>query len=294
VTPEAAAPEPWRHAEAVVNGVKLHWVEAGEGKLVILLHGFPEFWYAWRHQIPALASGGFRVVAPDMRGYNLSDKPRGLRRYRVEELTRDVAALIRHAGAERAHVVGHDWGGLVAWWFAILHPEVLARLAILNAPHPAIAFRGLLAHGQLRRSRYIFLFQLPRLAERRFAANDFALLRRYLRRDPVRPDAFSEADIQRYVEAIARPGALTAAMNYYRAAFWFAPFLFLKARWPIAAPVLMIWGERDRYLGPHLLEDTERWAPNLRVERIPDASHWVQADAPERVNELLLEFLRGR
>jgi len=288
------APEPWRHAEGVVNGVRLHWVEAGQGPLVILLHGFPEFWYAWRHQIPALASGGFRVIAPDMRGYNLSEKPRGIRRYRVEELARDVAALIRHAGAERAHVVGHDWGGLVAWWLAILHPEVLARLAILNAPHPAIAFSGLFAHGQLRRSRYIFLFQLRGLAERRFAANDFALLRRYLQRDPLRPHAFSESDIQRYVEAIARPGALTAAMSYYRAAFWFAPFLVLKARWPIAAPVLMIWGERDHYLGLHLLDDTERWAPNLRVERIPDASHWVQADAPQRVNELLVEFLPGR
>lgn len=287
------ASEPWRHVEAVVNGVKLHWVEAGEGPLVILLHGFPEHWYAWRHQIPFLAAAGFRVLAPDMRGYNLSEKPRGVGRYRVEELTQDVAELARHAGAERAHVVGHDWGGLVAWWLAILHPGVVSRLAILNAPHPAVVRRGLFSHGQLRKSRYIFFFQLPVLAERRFAAGDFAVLRRYLRRDPVRPQAFSEEDIQRYVEAIGRPGALTAAMNYYRAAFRAAPFLALKARRRIEAPVLMIWGERDRYLGLHLLSGTQEWVPKLRVERIPEASHWVQADAPQKVNELLLEFLRS-
>jgi len=287
------ASEPWRHAEAVVNGVKLHWVEAGEGPLVILLHGFPEHWYAWRHQVPFLAAAGFRVLAPDMRGYNLSEKPRGVGAYRVEELTRDVAELARHAGAERAHVVGHDWGGLVAWWTAILHPEVVARLVVMNAPHPAVVRRGLFTHGQLRKSRYIFFFQLPVLAERRFAADDFAVLRRYLRRDPVRPQAFSEEDIQRYVEAIGRPGALTAAMNYYRAAFRAAPLLALKARRRIEAPVLMIWGERDRYLGLHLLSGTEEWVPNLRVERIPEASHWVQADAPERVNQLLLGFLRS-
>lgn len=276
-----------------MNGVRLHWVEAGSGPLVILLHGFPEHWYAWRHQIPVLAAAGFHVVAPDMRGYNLSDKPRGVRRYRVEELSADVAALVRHFGASQAHVVGHDWGGLVAWWTAILHPEVVSRLAILNAPHPAVVPRGLFRNGQLRRSRYVFLFQIPWLAERRFAADDYAVMRRRLRRDPVHASAFSDEDIDRYVEAMAQPGALTAGMNYYRAAFRGVLRLSAKARRALAMPTLLVWGERDRYLGLHLIEGTERWVRDLRVERIADASHWVQSDAPERVTALLLELLQN-
>jgi pimeloyl-ACP methyl ester carboxylesterase len=278
---------------ARVGSLKLHFVEAGTGPLVLLLHGFPEHWYAWRHQIPSLAEAGFHVVAPDMRGYNLSDKPRGVRSYRVEELAADVVALVRHFGCAQAHVVGHDWGGLVAWWTALLHSDVVSRLAILNAPHPAIAWRGLFRAGQLRRSRYVFWFQLAGLAERRFAADDFAMLRRRLRRDPVNASAFTDEDIDRYVEAMRQPGALTAAMNYYRAMFRGALRLSFKSRRRIGAPTLLIWGERDRYLGNHLLEGTNEWVPNLRIERIPDASHWVQSDAPARVNELLLQFLRA-
>ena len=276
-----------------MNGVKLHWVEAGAGPLVILLHGFPEHWYSWRHQIPALAKAGFRVLAPDMRGYNLSEKPRGVRAYRPEVLARDVAELVRHAGVQRAHVVGHDWGGLVAWRVAMWHPAVVDRLVVLNAPHPGVMLRGLLRNGQLKKSRYILFFQVPRLAERRFARGDFALVRRYLRRDPVRAGAFSEQDIQTYVEALRQPGALTAALNYYRAAFRAAPLRLFESYPRIEAPVLLIWGERDRYLGRHLIDGTERWVGDLRVERIAQASHWVQADAPERVNDLLLEHLRG-
>jgi pimeloyl-ACP methyl ester carboxylesterase len=273
--------------------VKLHCVEAGAGPIVVLLHGFPEHWYAWRHQIPALAAAGFRVLAPDMRGYNLSDKPRGVRHYRLDVLARDVVELIRHAGATRAHVIGHDWGGLVAWRVAMSHPTVVERLVVLNAPHPGVVCRGLFRNGQLKRSRYILFFQVPRLAERRFARGDFAILRRSLRRDPVRPGAFSEEEIQRYVEAMRRPGALTAALNYYRAIFRAAPLLLFKSHPRIDVPVLLIWGERDRYLGRHLIDGTERWVGDLRVERIAEASHWVQADAPERVNALLLEHLRG-
>jgi pimeloyl-ACP methyl ester carboxylesterase len=277
----------------VVNGVKLHWVEAGAGPLVVLLHGFPEHWYSWRHQIPALAAAGFRVLAPDMRGYNLSGKPRGVRHYRLEALARDVAELVRRAGADRAHIVGHDWGGLVAWRVAMSHPTVVDRLVVLNAPHPGAMLRGLFRNGQLKRSRYILFFQVPRLAERRFAAEDFAILRRYLRRDPVRPGAFSEEDVQRYVEALRQPGALTAALNYYRAAFRSAPLLLFQSHPRIVAPVLLIWGERDRYLGLHLIDGTQGWVDDLRVERIPEASHWVQADAPDRVNGLIVGHLGG-
>jgi pimeloyl-ACP methyl ester carboxylesterase len=276
-----------------VNGVRLHWVEAGAGPLVVLLHGFPEHWYAWRHQIGALAAAGFRVIAPDMRGYNLSEKPRGVRPYRLAVLARDVAELVRHAGAPRAHVVGHDWGGLVAWSVAARHPAIVETLAVLNAPHPAVMLRGLFRNGQLKRSRYILFFQIPGLAESRFSRGDFALVRRYLRRDPVRPGAFSDEDIERYVEALSQPGALTAALSYYRAAFRAAPLRLLQSHPRIEGPVLLIWGEHDRYLGSHLIAGTERWVADLRVERIAEASHWVQSDAPERVNDLLVAHLRG-
>jgi pimeloyl-ACP methyl ester carboxylesterase len=194
---------------------------------------------------------------------------------------------------DRAHVVGHDWGGLVSWRVAMSRPTVVDRLVVLNAPHPGVMLRGLFRNGQLARSRYILFFQIPGLAERRFSSGGFALLRRYLRRDPVRPGAFSEEDIQTYVEAMSRPGALTAALNYYRAAFRAAPLTLLRAYPRIEVPVLLIWGERDRYLGPHLIDGTEHWVSDLRVERIAEASHWVQADAPERVNELVVGHLRG-
>lgn len=287
--PKGAEPPPdgWAHREAVVNGVRLHYVEAGAGPLVVLLHGFPEFWYAWRRQIGPLAAAGFRVLAPDLRGYNLSDKPRGANAYRVEALTADVAGLIRHAGERSAAVVGHDWGGMLTWLLPLHHPEIVHKRVILNAPHPA-ALRRELRRGteQLMRSWYVFFFQLPWLPEAMMRAGDFALLGRMLRRQPVHPGAFTEADVAAYKHALARPGALTAAINYYRAAFR----LPADDR-PCPVPTLVLWGEKDAYLGPRLTEGLERWSPNVRVERIPDASHWIQNDAPEWVNERMIAFL---
>jgi epoxide hydrolase 4 len=287
----------WTHREGRVNGVRLHWVEQGEGPLVVLLHGFPEFWYAWRRQIPALAAAGFRAVAPDLRGYNLSDKPRGVRAYRIEALLGDLEGLIGHLGAEqgetRAHVVGHDWGGAFAWYAPLFLPERLLSLSLLNAPHP-LAFRRELrtSAAQRKKSSYVFFFQLPWLPERRIRAGNFALLAKMLRRDPVTPGAFTDEDVRLYVEALARPGALTAAVNWYRAALRFPPRVRGRA-WPEGLKTLLVWGARDRYLGPGLLEGLDRWVPELTIERIPDASHWVQADAPARVNQLLVRFLTG-
>ena len=287
----------WTHREGVVNGVRLHWVEQGEGPLVVLLHGFPEFWYAWRHQIPALAAAGFRAVAPDLRGYNLSDKPRGVRAYRIEALLGDLAGLIAllggEQGEEKAHVVGHDWGGAFAWFAPFFQPERLLSLTLLNAPHPLAFVRELRRNAnQRRRSAYFFFFQLPRLPERKMRADGFAVVGKMLRRDPVTKGAFSDEDARLYTEALARPGALTAALNYYRAAFRYRPQVGGR-KWPAGLKTLVVWGERDRYLGPGLLDGLDRWVPDLAVERIPDASHWVQADAPERVNELLIRFLSG-
>jgi pimeloyl-ACP methyl ester carboxylesterase len=287
----AAAPD-LRHGRLDVGGVTLHYVEAGRGPLVVLLHGFPEFWYSWRWQLPALAGAGFRVVAPDLRGYNESSKPRGVAAYAADLLARDVAQLIRGLGAERAVVVGHDWGGAVAWTFAMRCPELLQRLVILNVPHPARFLRALRTPRQLRKSWYMFFFQLPRLPEASVRRANFAMLRRTFRHDPVRPGAFSDDDIERYIAALARPGALTAAINYYRALFRQDPRRMRAGFRPIEAPVLVIWGMQDRYLGAELAEPDARWAPNARVERLPDASHWVQVDRPERVNALLLDFLR--
>lgn len=280
-----------KHREATVNGVRLHYVEAGQGPLVVLLHGFPEFWYCWRWQLPALAGAGFRVLAPDLRGYNDSSKPSGVASYRIELLCRDVVELIRHAGAARAVVVGHDWGGGIAWETALRYPEVVEKLVVLNAPHPEVFFRELRTLAQLRRSWYMLMFQLPWLPEWQLSRRNFAAFDRLFREGPARQGAYSPVDIQRYKDAFARPGALTAALNYYRAAFR-SLFRRQTPRNPrTELPTLVIWGERDRYLGTRLTEGLSAWVPNLRLERLPAASHWVQNDEPERVNELLLAFL---
>jgi pimeloyl-ACP methyl ester carboxylesterase len=279
------------HRYADLGDVRLHYVEAGEGPLVVLLHGFPQFWYEWRHQIPALVEAGFRVVAPDMRGYNLSDKPPGVRSYRVELLARDVARLILACGEQTAAVVGHDWGAIVAWIAAMRYPRRVGRLAILNVPHPARFLDGLLCPRQLLRSSYMFFFQIPRLPEEVIRAGDFALLRSALHRDPVRPGTFAAEDIERYVQAMAQPGALTATLNYYRALLR-NPRKTRALLKRIEAPVLVIWGERDRFLSRRLAEPPPLWVPNLlRLERLPNASHWVAEERPREVNALLLEFL---
>ena len=276
---------------AALGAVRLHYVEAGKGPLVVLLHGFPEFWYSWRHQIPALASAGFQVVAPDMRGYNLSDKPRGVGAYALDALVEDVAQLIRDRGAARAVVVGHDWGGGVAWAFAMRHPEMLERLAVLNCPHPARFFDGLRTLRQLRKSWYMLAFQLPGVPEMWLRSGDYAFLRRALRAEPLRRDAFDATDVERYVAALSQPGAVAGGINYYRALFRQRPGQARAAFRPIEAPVLVVWGERDPYLGAELAEPDPALVPDVRVERLPEASHWVQNDQPERVNALLLDFL---
>ena len=282
-----------KHRYADLGDVRLHYVEAGEGPLVLLLHGFPQFWYEWRHQIPALAETGFRVVAPDMRGYNLSDKPPGVGAYRVQVLVRDMERLILACGEQTAAVVGHNWGAIVAWFAAMRYPERVGRLAILNVPHPARFMDGLLSPQQLLRSSYVFFFQIPWLPEEVIRAGNFTLLRSVLRRDPVRPGALTAEDIERYTEAMARPGVLTATLNYYRALLRH-PRDTQALLGRIEAPVLVIWGEKDRALSRWLADPPLPWVPNLlRVERLPEASHWVAEDRPREVNALLLDFLRS-
>ncbi len=275
------------------SGVRLHYVEAGDGPLVVLLHGFPELWYSWRHQIPALVEAGYRVIAPDMRGYNLSDKPRGVAAYGLGELTADVAALIEASGAERAAaVVGHDWGAAVAWTFAARYPALLDRLVVLNGARPERLLAAFRTARQLRKSWYMFFFQLPKLPELLARRKDYAWLRAAVKHEPQRPGATSDEELARYVEAWSQPGALTATINYYRAGFRPSSLRGLARTPRVDAPVLVIWGEHDRFLGPELAEPDPEVVPNARVARVPDAGHFVHYDRPERVNQLLLEFLR--
>jgi pimeloyl-ACP methyl ester carboxylesterase len=196
----------WTHRDVTANGIRLHLVEMGSGPLVLLLHGFPEFWYAWRFVIPRLAAAGFRVAAPDLRGYGLSERPRGTRRYTLDELSADVAGLVRALGEERAAVVGHDWGGVVAFAAAERHADVVDRLVVVNAPHPRAMRRELRNPDQLRRSWYAGFFQLPWIPEAVLRAGRFALLRRVLRTGPHRRGAVTDEDERRYVEAWSAPG----------------------------------------------------------------------------------------
>jgi pimeloyl-ACP methyl ester carboxylesterase len=284
----APLPADAAHESITVGGVRLHYVEAGRGEPVVLLHGFPEFWYAWRHQLPALADAGFHAVAPDLRGYAGSDRPDGVRHYRVARLVEDLAGLIRSLGG-RACVVGHDWGGVLAWRLAALHPGLVRKLAILNAPHP-LAFRRELRRDwrQCLRSAYTLFFQLPRLPEWILRAGDFALMRRAWRRQPA-PGAYTDADLAAYSHALGGPAGLTGPLNYYRAATRYPDDVYGQPQC-VEVPTLLLWGERDVYLGMGLTEDLGAWVPDLRVERIPDASHWLQNDVPDRVNRSLIEF----
>jgi pimeloyl-ACP methyl ester carboxylesterase len=276
---------------AAVNGVQLHYRAAGHGPLVILLHGFPEFWYSWRHLIPALTAAGYRAIAPDLRGYNRSGKPQGTRAYALDTVTGDIAALIRHAGERRAHIIGHDWGGVIAWQLAMRHRELVDHLVVLNAPHPRALRRELRTLDQAVRSSYAILFQIPRLPEWLISRNDFAIVRRILGRGTVRPNAFTVLDIDRCIAALARPWALTSALNYYRAAARYPSTRTPGSSSRIDAPTLLIWGERDRYLRRELTDGLEEWVPTIRVERFPNASHWVHADVPMEVERLVMGFL---
>jgi pimeloyl-ACP methyl ester carboxylesterase len=280
-----------REGYADLGEIRLHYVEAGEGPLVVLLHGFPEFWYGWRFQIPALAAAGFRVVAPDMRGYNTSSKPAGVAAYDVDQLAADVRDLIHERGAEAARVAGHDWGAAVAWVTAMNHPEVVERLAILNVPHPRSFLRAVRRPRQLAKSWYMFFFQLPWLPERAVRTGRWRFFRAWGLGSAAMPGAFTAQDIERYVEAWSQPGAATATINYYRAVFRQSPRRAEARLRVVQAPTLVIWGERDRYLGRELADPDPADVPNLeRVVRLPDASHWVQHDEPEHVAQLLAEF----
>jgi pimeloyl-ACP methyl ester carboxylesterase len=275
-----------------VGDVRLHVVEAGPagGPPVVLLHGFPELWYGWRRQIGPLADAGFRVIAPDQRGYNTSDKPAGLAAYRLEALGGDVAGLLDALSLERASVVGHDWGAVVAWWLGIARPERIERLAVLNVPHPAVMRRHLFTSPrQLLRSWYVFFFQLPAWPERFLARGGFASLARAVRGG--RRGTCTDADLAVYREAWAQPGALTGMLGWYRAAVRFAPTALPRRK--VAAETLLLWGARDRFLGREMAAPSLERCERGRLEVFEEASHWIQHDDADAVNDRLVRFLRG-
>ena len=287
----------WNHEHVEANGIRFHYVTAGQGPLVLLLHGFPQFWYAWRHQIPALAAR-FKVVAPDLRGYGDTEKPPRVADYRTGILAADVAGLVKAFGYEKAHVVGHDWGGAVAWTTALEQARVVDKLVVLNCPHPLVFGKALRSNlRQLGRSWYMFFFQLPLLPELVFRLSPNGVVERMFRRMAIRKDTFSDEDLAEFRAALEKPGALTAAINYYRATFRnISALRELERSAPkIAAPTLLIWAEEDVALGKELTYGMEPlFSGPFHIEYVPQCSHWVNEEQPERVNRLLLDFLDGR
>ncbi len=268
-----------------------------DGPLALLLHGFPETAHSWRHQIPALADAGFQVCAPDMRGYGGSHRPTRVADYDLDPLADDVAALIEALGAQRAAVIGHDWGGGVAWHFAQRHPGRLTRLAVLNCPHPRVLLRVMgRSPRQLARSWYMFMFQVPGLADAIIARNPRRFVERAFVGTAANKEAFDDEDLAVYVAAIGQPGAARAALSYYRASFRKGPRAW-RARlraWdvPVAAPTRLIWGLQDTALGQELIDPHgDLVSGPFDVVRIADSGHWVQQEAPEQVNAALLEHL---
>lgn len=283
------ATETWQHRDIITNGIRMHYVTQGTGELVVLLHGFPEFWYSWRHQILFLAEQGYRVVAPDLRGYNDTDKPH--KGYNVSTLLRDIVGLIKGLGEEKAIIVGHDWGGVLAWAFALRYPQMTERLIVLNAPHPAAFTRDLRTLQQLRKSWYAFAFQIPWLPEFLLGRNHAALIGKMLYASAVQKTAFPPEALAQYQDAMSKPGALRASINYYRATFRRPFSTRSRADTTINTPTLLIWGDQDIALGINLTRGLEQWVPNLQIKHLPDSGHWVQQEKPDEVNAFLLEFL---
>uniref|UniRef100_B8HXY2 Alpha/beta hydrolase fold protein n=1 Tax=Cyanothece sp. (strain PCC 7425 / ATCC 29141) TaxID=395961 RepID=B8HXY2_CYAP4 len=283
----------WQHQFIQTNKIRLHCVTQGEGDLVLLLHGFPEFWYAWRFQIPALARY-FKVVVPDLRGHNDSDKPAS--GYDLSTLAADVLGLIQALGYEKAYIVGHDCGGLLAWHLAQKFPQVVQRLAVLNAPHPDRLFRDWLGNLEhLSRNWYLFALQVPGLPEYLIRHNLRRFLQDWFGQHSIRKAAFSSETMQIYQSALEKAGSLTAVLHYCRDLLSPPSWLpqLLRQPKPIAIPTLVLWGKEDNLFSPALTEGLERWvsAP-FKLKVLPECGHWAQQEVPGIVNREILDFFR--
>ena len=273
------------------NGIRLHTVMAGpqSGIPVVLLHGFPEYWRCWIRQLPALVDAGCRVIIPDQRGYNLSDKPKGVKNYRIYTLVDDIVGLIDALEYEKVNLVGHDWGAVVAWVLANKYPERLHRLSIMNAPHPAVIRRFLMRDlEQIRRSWYVLFFQLPWLPEAGMRRDNWRGAEHALRGSG-KIHTFTNEDIEKYKEAWSQPGAMTAMINWYRAIIRFQPTLPKYPR--IKVPTLMMWGMKDFALSHRMARPSMDYVDKGNLIFFPEATHWVQRDAAEEVNHYLIDFI---
>ena len=292
---------PIEHHTADVNGVKLHYAKSGTGKLMLFLHGFPEFWYGWKNQLEEFGRDHL-AVAPDMRGYNLSSKPAEVEQYRIPLLVEDVRALAAHLGGDAKRkfiLVGHDWGGVVAWVYAIAHPDTIEKLVIVNAPHPAIFQRELRDNpAQQKASVYMLMFRAAE-AEKTLSANNYQMLVNAVLGEGLKQGFFTEADKQAYIDAWSQPGALTGGLNYYRASQVGPPSAtetggsaaLAEPATKVMVPTLVIWGEKDTALLTGNLNGLETMVPRLTIKRIPDGTHWVLHEKPELVNRYIREFL---
>jgi pimeloyl-ACP methyl ester carboxylesterase len=274
------------------NGICLHVVQAGplDGPLVVLLHGFPEFWYGWRRQIGPLAAAGYRVVAPDQRGYNLSEVPKEVSAYRIDELVRDVIGLLEALGRANCYLVGHDWGAAVAWATAMRFPERVSKLAILNVPHPAVMLDFLRKQpSQMLKSWYIGFFQIPGLAEWLLSRKDYERGARALQGSS-RPGAFSDEDIAEYKRAWANSGGFGGMINWYRALRRFRSTTTMNVYLPM--PVRILWGKKDAFLSHEMAHASAWFCNQAEVTLFENATHWVQHEEADAVNQALLAFLR--
>jgi epoxide hydrolase 4 len=277
---------------AFKNGdVGLHAIADGpkDAPVVVLLHGFPEYWYGWRRHIEPMAAAGFRVVVPDQRGYHLSSKPLGVAAYGLTELVSDVMAIADQLGQGKIFLAGHDWGAAVAWSAALLHPQRVAKLAVLNVPHPSVMRKFLSTRpSQFLRSWYMFFFQVPRLPEALFSAFNFRVGARALLRSS-RPGTFSTEDLAQYRAAWSQPGALTAMINWYRALFR------VRVKFPdkiVRVPTRILWGERDDFLLTEMAHESLRYCTSAELFTFANATHWLHHEEPARVSELLIDFFR--
>lgn len=272
------------------NGIKLHVMEAGpaDGPMIIFLHGFPEFWYAWRKQIGYFADRGYLVVVPDQRGYNLSDKPEGIAAYKTDELAKDVIGLVDFYGREQIYLVGHDWGASVSWWTALKYPERIKRLVIMNVPHPKIMNRNMLTNPkQMQRSWYIFFFQLPNAPEKLGSANNFEWPVKVLG-ETSQPGTFKPEELEEYRKAFAQPGAFSSMVNWYRATLQCRNEP--PASFRITMPLLILWGLDDVAIIPEQADQSLEYCDQARLVKF-DCTHWIQHEKPDQVNQLIEEFI---
>jgi len=282
------------HESLKTKGLRFEVTSAGTGeRLALLLHGFPECAYSWRYQIPLLARLGYRVWAPDLRGYGKSDKPQGISEYTLDKLAQDVADLIDASGAKSVLLCGHDWGGMIAWHFAMQRLRPIERLVIMNAPHPACFYQRARTLRQLRKSWYILFFQIPYLPELLLGRRNCELVARAFPRMAVDKSRFPDDVLEVFRKNACEPGALTAMVNYYRAIRRSARIDRQRGFPRIDVPTLMMWGERDAALGKELTYGTDQYVSDFSVRYLPDVSHWVQQEAPETVNGMLEAWLEG-